>query len=65
MVMDTYSEGYAVGYSGEPENNPYPGGMEAECWSDGYEDGKEDSEIEERRRAARTQDASGPAGTEL
>lgn len=37
-----YREGYDHAMSGGDDNNPYSG-MSAEYWSDGYEDGIEDS----------------------
>lgn len=42
-LQEIYDEGYKSALLGESENsNPFDG-IEAEYWSDGFEDGKEDS----------------------
>ncbi|MEZ9699743.1 hypothetical protein AB4455_10225 [Vibrio sp. 10N.261.46.E12] len=47
--QEIYDEGYRAYNSGISEhNNPYTG-LEAEFYSDGYEDAKEDAEQAERR----------------
>ena len=47
--QEIYDEGYRAYNSGSSElNNPYTG-LDAEFYSDGYEDAKEDAEQAEKR----------------